>query len=227
MKILILLSLALLTLSCQEKKNDSDRQLKKNTISNPDTIIGNRPITNEIAGSAYRTRAKGYFIIVKKDTSDFMPIFTESKENKKIGIDIRYEKKSLTYNQRFDELKRILPQASTDFCFDSLKTIFIGRLILSGDLAIKVTNQYRQAFGENEKIEDYQKVSQFLLESKLTTDLNKLLNTYNISVDKVYPEKIFFTTKKDLCRASKIETDSTSVPEKILDCLIWVGLKRN
>ncbi|MBE9510422.1 MAG: hypothetical protein IMY71_06045, partial [Bacteroidetes bacterium] len=120
-----------------------------------------------------------------------------------------------------------LPQASTDFCFDSLKTIFIGRLILSWDLAIEVISQYRQAFGENEKIEDHQKVSQFLLESRLTTDLNKLLNTYNISVDKVYPEKIFFTTKKDLCRASKIETDSTSVPGIILDCLIWVGLKRN
>lgn len=30
MKISILVSLALLTLSCQETKNDSDRQLKKN-----------------------------------------------------------------------------------------------------------------------------------------------------------------------------------------------------
>lgn len=71
MKILILISLALLTLSCQETKNDPDRQLKKNTTSNPNTIIGSTPITNEATGSAYRTRAKGYFIIVKKDTSDF------------------------------------------------------------------------------------------------------------------------------------------------------------
>ncbi len=46
MKILILISLALLTLSCQETKKDPDRQLKKNTTSNPDTIIGSRPITN-------------------------------------------------------------------------------------------------------------------------------------------------------------------------------------
>ena len=125
-----------------------------------------------------------------------MPIFTESKENKEIGIDIRYEKKSLTYNQRFIELKRILPQAYTDFCFDSLKTIFIGRLILSGDLAIEVTSQYRQAFGENEKLGDYQKVSQFLLESRMMTDLNKLLIHTIFLLIKYIREKSFLLLKK-------------------------------
>ena len=126
----------------------------------------------------------------------FVPIFTESKENKEIGIDIRYEKKSLTYNKRFIELKRILPQASTDFCFDSLKTIFIGRLILSGDLAIEVTSQYRQVFGENEKIGDYQKVSQFLLESRMMTDLNKLLIHTIFLLIKCIREKSFLLLKK-------------------------------
>ena len=90
-----------------------------------------------------------------------MPIFTKSKENKEIGIDIRYEKKSL-----------------------------------SGDLAIEVTSQYRQVFGENEKIGDYQKVSQFLLESRMMTDLNKLLIHTIFLLIKYIREKSFLLLKK-------------------------------
>ena len=138
-------------------------------------------------------------------------------------------KASMTYRQRLDELKTILPKAATDYNFDSLTSISFGRLILSGDLAIDITNQYRQKFGTSDKIkiEDYKVVEQFLATSKLSSDLNNLFKPYSISVDKVAIEKLFFTTKKELYWASKIETDSINTPDKILDCMTWLKLTKD
>lgn len=194
-----------------------------------DTIVGSKTITDEIAGSAFRKRATGYFVIIGKDTSDYTCIFTESKDGGKVGIDlnIRYFKAEMTYKQRLEELRIILPKAATDFNFDSLKSIGFGRLILSGDLAVDITKQYYQKFGTSDKLENYTTVGQFLKESKLGTDLNNLFKKYSISVDKVLIEKLFLTSRQDLYWASKIETDTTKLPDNILDCITWVKLTKN
>lgn len=131
----------------------------------------------------------------------------------------------MTYSQRLKELKMILPKAALDFNFDSLTGISYGRLILSGDLAIDVTNQYRQRFGTSDKLQSYDVVRQFLKESKLGTDLNTLFKDYSITVDNVYPES-FFTKREDLYWASMIGTDSSDVPGKILDCMTNVKLSK-
>lgn len=193
-----------------------------------DTIVGSKTINDEIAGSAFRKRAIGYFVIINKDTSDFTCIFTESKKSSEVGIDlnIKYFKASMTYQKRLDELKIILPKAATDFNFDSLSSISLGRLILSGDLAIEVTKEYRQKFGTSNNLESYAAVEQFLKESKLGSDIDTIFKKYSLSVEKVSIEKLFLTSRDELYWASKIETDSSNIPDKILDCLTWVKLKK-
>ena len=219
--------LILLLFACNDNKQKSNLLINsdKNTI---DTIVGTKTITDEIAGSTYRKRAIGYFVIFGKDTSSYTCIFTESKEVGDVGIDlnIKYIKTSMTYRQRFEELKIILSKASKDFNFDSLTSIRFGRLILSGDLAVEITKQYQEKFGTSDKLEHYPTVEQFLKESKLGTDLNDLLKPYSIYVEKVTIEKLFLTTPKELCHFSKIEMDTTKIPNKILDCMIWVKLTK-
>ncbi len=215
-------------LGCNDNHQNNTSQAIEQMKTPFDTIVGKKVLTDEIAGSAYRKRAIGYFVIVGNDTSDFVCIFTESKGDGHVGIDLNipYFKKTMTYSQRLQELKMILPKAALDFNFDSLTGISYGRLILSGDLAIDVTNQYRQRFGTSDKLQSYDVVRQFLKESKLGTDLNTLFKDYSITVDNVYSEKLFFTTREDLYWASKIGTDSSDVPEKILDCMTNVKLSK-
>lgn len=220
--------LAVLLTACNNNRQNSFAQTtteKKVTI---DTIVGSKTITDEIAGSAYRKRAIGYFVIIDKDTSDYTCIFTESKDGGKVGIDLHipYSKAAMTYGQRLEELKIILPKAATDFNFDSLTGIYFGRLVLSGDLAVDVTKQYRQIFGTSNKLQSYTTVGQFLKESKLGVDLDNLFQQYSITVDKVSIEKLFLTSRQDLYWASKIETDTINVPDKILDCMTWVKLTK-
>lgn len=217
-------------LSCQDREKNDSNQAKVKPIAVNDTIIGSKNITDEIAGSAYRKHAKSYFIIVDKDTSDFQPIWAEAKVggNVSLFLNLPYAKRSITYRQINKELQKILPAAKQDFNFDSLKTISFGRLILSGDLAVIVSQEYLQKFGEKAMEEGWpsNKIYNFMQNSRLVQEVNTIFKPYSLSVETIYCEKAFFTTKKDLFWASKVETDSAKVPNRILDCILFVKLKK-
>jgi hypothetical protein len=230
MKNCLLLSLILLTISCTEKSQENEKTddvpTNETSISNePEVKIGNKEITNELAGSNYRKRAKGYFLINGKDTMNFMPVFMEAKDDGTISINIRFSD-SLTYDSQLEALNQILPTASKDFNFDSLTSASLGRLISSGDLAIDISKKILEDPTINKNKLDYQKVSVFLTKSKLAEDLNNLFQPYKIAVEGVSIEKVFFTNKKDLLSQSKIETRESEIPEEILDCQLWVKFKK-
>lgn len=227
-------------LGCTNLRQTSSDQETEKKLPATDTIVGSRVITNELPGGNYRKRAIGYFVIAGKDTSDYTCIFTESKEGGKVGMElnISYWKLTHTYRERLDELKRILPKAGEDFNLDSLSGVNYGRLMQSGDLAIDVTRQYEEQFGstrgiKNFPVKNYHAVAEFLKTSKLATDLEALLKEHSLVVEKVHIEKVIFfpgedlySTRKGVFRLSKIETDTTKVPEKILDCMLGVALKK-
>ena len=208
----------------------SKREPETYSKSARDLVIGSKIIKDELAGSSYRKRAIGYFAVTNKDTSDFICIFTESKVGGKVGIDLNipYLKNTVTHAQRFNELKWILERASEDFNFDSLSYISFGRLVQSGDLAIAVTKEYKQKNPSFKNLfVNYTAFEEFLVTSKLGRDLNEIFKPYSISITSSSVEKLFLTTKKDLYWASKVETDSTMVPEKVLDAIVMARLKKN
>jgi hypothetical protein len=201
------------------------KTFKNNSILVQDTTIGSKIITDEIAGSAYRKSAKGYFLIIGKDTSNFTCIFSESKDGNYVSLDFIGENSKSSYRERMEHLRIILPFASKDYTLDSLKLISFGRLVNNGDIAINLTNSYRKKFGRSDKISNYSTISRFLENSKLCADINHIFKPYSISVRKIMVEKVFFTTKKELKSRSKIETKISEIDDKILDCLTWVSLK--
>ena len=210
----------------QNQKNQNNAE--KNSVSEP--VIGMKNVINEVAGSAYLNKAICYFVIANQDTSGFMPVFTESKDAGVVGIDLNlpYSNKSETYHQRIMELKLILNEAGKEFNFDSLRSMSVGRLILTGDLAVDITREYKNQFGEKEKITtaDYSKISDFLLNSGLTKDINELFEPYSKSVENVSIEKAFFITKEELFKVANVSEDIADVPDHILDCITWVRLKK-
>jgi len=72
MKLFIPLLSIVMIFGCNET-NLENLEVKKTEIPGivPDTIVGNKTITNEIAGSAYRNRATSYFVVIGNDTSIF------------------------------------------------------------------------------------------------------------------------------------------------------------
>ena len=89
-----------------------------------DTTVYTKNITNEIAGSAFRKRAKEYFLIIGNDTLNLNCYFTEAKSNNLVDLEIGDHRikadKKITYSQLLSYIKIILPVAAKDFSFKNL-----------------------------------------------------------------------------------------------------------
>ncbi|HNP19455.1 MAG TPA: hypothetical protein PKL31_13540 [Fulvivirga sp.] len=217
---LLIVPAVIFLISCGSKNENSNS--KSTDAYQADTVIGSKAITNELAGSVYRKRATAYFVIIDRDTSSFWPTFIETNEGR-ITIIIRL-RPEYTYQQQLNSIALILPHAAKSYNLDSLSSLSLGRLYTSGDLAIELTNQYVQTFGEKPGIptSEYDDISNFLLNSKLAHDFDKLFERYNSHVSKIGVEKVFFTDRDYLYQVSKIETDTSNTSKKILDCMTWI-----
>lgn len=225
----IVLTIGLLTLSCERTTSDANRNVDKDQVLTQETTVGHIPITDEIAGSAYRKRATKYFVVAGKDTSNYRPIFIESKEGAAVRLDLRtrYSGKPRPYQELLKELEIIFLEARKDYNLDSLKGISIGRLVHTGDLAIDITRQYYATFEQKDGIptNDYPKIADFLLKSKLGSQFNNFLNKFEMEIDKISVEKVYFTTIESVKSSPNIRSDTTSLPDKILDCMTWIKVK--
>lgn len=221
---------AILLIACNsnEEKTDEPKITTTETTveKTSDTIIQTRTLTTEIAGSEFRKRATAYRCIIKNDTSRYCCFFTESKQGAvTLELNISSAQAGISYKQMLAHVRAILPKASGEYNFDSLNTVSFGRLVLSGDLALAVSKQYDQKFGLNKKLGTYAQVSEFLKTSKLGTDMHELFKPYSLSVESVSIEKLFLTPGADINIYSKLD-DTTNVPDKILDCITWVKLRK-
>jgi hypothetical protein len=99
-------------------------------------------------------------------------------------------------------------------------------LISSGDLDAEISRQLNEHPELIQRIMNYGKISSFLKDSRLGEDFNKLFRPYGLTVDGIFIEKVFMTDRKSLYSMAKMENDSSLVPEKILDCQVWIRLKK-
>ncbi len=74
---------------------------------------------------------------------------------------------------------------------------------------------------------NYKRVGQILLNSQLGVDLNKILNRYFISIEQVSIEKLHFVTRDKMFNVSIIKTDFGQIPDKILNCVVYIKLKKH
>lgn len=228
-RISILLVVSLLLLMCGQKghRNIPAQASESDTSAVP--VVVKKAVTDELAGGAYRKRADGYRVVNGKDTSDFVCIFTESKENGRVGLDFYFTggKCSRTYRRKMQELEMILPVAAKDYDFTQFRLISMGRLIESGDLAADISIQFAEKWGESYELKDYQQITAFLRESRLGASLDSLLKPYSLMVESVVAEKIIFTTREDLSLACVLEQDTSEIPSRILDGITWVNLRKD
>lgn len=214
-------------LGCTDTHSNKQTATKDKQIT-PDTIIGQKTLTDEMAGSAYRSRGTYYFVVAGGDTSEFQPAFLQSAGDSSVAISLNMPyKKMMSYAQRMHQLRLILPVASRDYDMASLRYIGLGRLIQHGDLAIRLTRQYIDTFGTSMHIKtgSYPAVSKFLASSTLAGDVNTLLKPYSKSVKTVSIEKLFFAGKSELLKLSEVETDTSDIPNDILDCMLSIELE--
>lgn len=217
--------LLILLTSC----TNTSKQDQKNMNSKEDTIaVFKKDITGETAGSAYLLKATKYMIAVNLDTSQFNPVISMFKEDSALSLNLNltYSQNKPVYSQMLEELELILKEAASDYNLAQLTSIEIGRLILTGDLAVRLTKKYTELYGSKEITNaNYATISAFLTQSEIAADFNKLLKDYRVEVSNVSIEKTFFTTKEELLKNATLVTDTGQIPARILDCITWIKLQ--
>ncbi|MCL4857342.1 MAG: hypothetical protein KJZ55_08775 [Flavobacteriales bacterium] len=218
---LFILGFLLFSLSCTNVNNPTSSPTDNHTDTlSIDTAIYKSVITNEIAGSAYRKRATAYGLIINGDTSLFHCVFSESNSSGNITLYLNNNHPSTSYQQRFTELKHLLPIAALDYNMDSLSSISFGRFIEWGDLAVKTSDEFLV-----KSINTYKNLHQdfsiFLPQSFFGKEVNQLLEPYQLKIKNASLEKVFITSKENYNLNNNIETDSTKVQPNIIDCITW------
>jgi len=232
MKTGILLVMLCLASACSCTVKEKQATLNAPDIPVMDTIVGKMDIIDDIAGSAYLKRATGYFVIANGDTSDYKVEVSEQKSDNMVCIDIRYNpyrnKSGKGYKERLLELQSILEVALKEYSPGPTVSVGIGRLINTGDLAIDVTKEDIQQYGDDYDVwvNEYKKISSFLLRSKLGRDMDSLFGPYNLCTEEISVEKVFFSTSKELYGYTIPGTGQKNAPDRILDCITWVELKK-
>jgi hypothetical protein len=187
------------------------------TAELPSERILSLDITKVVSGAEHIRKANAYFIVRGKDTSGFRCHFSEWKDSALYFV-ASFSPES-SYSQQRKEFVRILAAASSDFNMQSLNTIGIGRLITTGDLDIKITSQF-YAIKFNEEL------NAFLAHSALADDINAILKTYGLKVDKVVTEKQVYLPQQDVFKYSVIETDPKNIPEEMIDAIVYLKLAK-
>ena len=200
--------------------------LDTNLLPN-DTLVISKPITNEIAGSAYRKRATQYQIAHQSDTSKFAIILIESNKNEfdhdgSVHLEFHFDK-SKSFKEQKQELNILLVKASKEYKFDSLKSIYSLYLPSLGDLNIKVSKELEDNKDLKLIMKSYWKLNDFLLKSSLSKEINEIFKNYNLTVKQFTIEHFGYFAKPEIInKFSKIETDPNAFPTKIMEGGIWI-----
>lgn len=219
---LSILILFFFQMTCSNEATIGDRYLlSKNTV------VISKPITNEIAGSAYRKRATQYQLANQFDTSKFAIIISESNKNDfdhegSVHLEIHFDKNK-NFREQKVELNMLLEKASEEYKFDSLKSIYSLWLPSLGDLDIIISKELENNNDIKLIQEDYWKLNAFLLTSSLSKEINDIFKKYNLTVKQFSIEHFsYFARPETLIRYSKIETNPNDFPTKIMEGAMWI-----
>jgi hypothetical protein len=227
MKYILFVTALLLTIGCKKGNQKLERNTDKNTISASDTTVISRSVPSDSPNST-RKRATIYSVVIGGDTTDFQPLVAELKLRDEVLISMNPQQSTAAYSKQYEFLQLILPVAASAYDFESLAGVGFGRLIESGDLAVEVTREYIDTYGQPKQItvKDYQRISDFLLDSKLASDFNTLLKPYSLVVDNIRIEKVLFASPDSLSYDVEFGTRPADMPEKVLDVIVSVELRK-
>lgn len=165
-------------------------------------------------------------------------MFVQPKGDKGFYINIPNSKQSSSYKKRLEEFRFILNKASKEYSIDSLKLINTDQLITSRDIAITITNNILEQFGDRiqppkkgqytEEVSTalYKDISSFLLTSTMVKELNTILKPYSIAVDRIRLEKVHFVFKDNILVNGTVSQESNQIPDHILNFTSKLYVKR-
>ena len=212
MKYLINILLSVFIASCNANLNNQSEKVLgvyNEVNDNIDTIVG--------VISVPESTEKEYFLIIHNDTSD-LSLFVDSNSRGKIVAlcrlgspkdnstsflvdtsalfedDITKTNKHYippTYSQNIRELQLALSSSAKEFELEKLDALSVAMSDIYG-FSENITKQYITQYGERIKSNSNYEVADLIKRSEYVTDLNSVLSTHKIVIDKVFIDGLVY-----------------------------------
>ena len=135
--------------------------------------------------------------------------------------------KPISYRMELHYLKQILPLVGKRFPIDSLDCISMRRISYHPDLAVNLSKEFAHQFGNPDRRIDPQSIYVFLDTSVAAKDFDKLLLPYSVKVKHVGVEKLSTSrSKRNLLDKDALESDTTQIPDKVLDGTLYIYVQK-
>jgi hypothetical protein len=187
--------MATLTLSCiscnQETKSNSQTSVSNDKI---DTIIvKHKNDLNKSYEVDFLSQSYSYYWLVGKDTLDFSVNAREYQKDSTLHLSLNH-KKSINFSKALTKINECLPHIKEDFYLTKLNSLYFRDPIYYFDLVKELSTEYGKQFGQ--KNISYEKLNQFLLQSKQNKQLNNFVSPLDKKVKRYSIEKFHLTDKK-------------------------------
>lgn len=159
------------------------------------------------------SKSYSYYCIVGKDTIKFALRCNEHKSDSSLNLTF-HQREGMLFTAFLRFVEKCIPKIEEDFNINRLNTIYFNSPIYYPDLSISLSKEYAQQFGS--KIVGYKRLNEFLLNSDLTTTLNRFLKPFGKKTKSYSIEKFQLTDKKHL-NYYLPNTDIESYPDIVTD----------
>lgn len=207
-----------------------------------DTIVVSKVLPADISGTS--NVEQKYFVVINKDTSRFSCILSQNKLNGNISIYCSYmygkptntfslEDTAATvhvnseknnqyyfpkYKEQINELKIILENISKKVDLSKLAS-FRFSMITFKSFSQSITDQYIKLYGKNFASNSNSKVVNLIKKSNLIVDLNKILKSHSVIINKVFLDGLAFYQPENFDSDENLKS-SIIASKKIIDGLI-------
>ena len=212
-KLVFILSIILSFISCYQDKKSLDRTDEKSKNNKDTIIVKNKNILDKSYEVDFYSKSFSYYWLVDKDTLDFAINVTEYQEDSTLQINISH-KEPILFSTALKKINESFPLIKQDFNLSKLNSFYFRDPIYYFDLTKELSTEYEQQFGR--KSISYEKLNQFLLNSKLNKQMDHIVNPLDKKVIRYGIEKFHLTEKKYIGDYLP-NVDLTKYPEFIIN----------
>ncbi|RRJ90410.1 hypothetical protein [Flavobacterium macacae] len=187
---LFIISLGLISCVKETKSNNLSAKTSKNI---QDTIIvKQKQALNRSYEVGFLSKSHSYYWLVGKDTLDIVVNVREYSRDSTLHLGVHH-KDPMLFASLLTKINECYPQIEIDFDLSKFNSFYFRQPIYYLDLANDLSTEYEQQFGQ--KSINYEKLNQFLLNSKLNKQLGNLVKPLHKKVKLYRIEKFHLMDK--------------------------------
>ena len=179
-------------ISCGQETKSNSQNVKSDNKT--DTIIvKHKNDLNKSYEVGFYSKSYSYYWLVGKDTLDFKLSANEYEKDSTLHIYIHH-KNSILFSTALTKINECYPHIKEDFYLAKLNSFYFRDPIFYFDLTKELSTNYEKQFGR--KNIGYRKLSEFLIKSNITNQLNNFVSPIDKKVTRYGIEKFYLMDKK-------------------------------